>query len=42
MVRPPTIMVSKAAANDNCYTNILMGTVQGAISSASQPSCDDC
>lgn len=31
MVRPPTIMVSKVTVNDSRYTNILMGTVQGAI-----------
>ena len=31
MVRPPTLMVSKVTVNDNRYTNILMGTVQGAI-----------
>ena len=31
MVRPPTIMVSKVTVNNDRYTNILMGTVQGAI-----------
>ena len=31
MVRPPTLMVSKVTVNKNRYTNILMGTVQGAI-----------
>ncbi len=31
MVRPPTLMVSKVTVKDNRYTNILMGTVQGAI-----------
>ncbi len=31
MVRPPTLMVSKVTVNNNRYTNILMGTVQGAI-----------
>lgn len=30
-VRPATIMVSKVTVNKNKYTNILMGTVQGAI-----------
>lgn len=30
-VRPATLMVSKVTVNDNRYTNILMGTVQGAI-----------
>jgi 5,6,7,8-tetrahydromethanopterin hydro-lyase len=32
MVRPPTLMVSKVTVKDNRYTNILMGTVQSAIS----------
>ena len=32
MVRPATIMVSKVTVDDSRYTNILMGTVQGAIS----------
>ena len=31
MVRPPTLMVSKVTVDNNRYTNILMGTVQGAI-----------
>jgi 5,6,7,8-tetrahydromethanopterin hydro-lyase len=31
MVRPATIMVSKVTVKDPRYTNILMGTVQGAI-----------
>ena len=31
MVRPPTLMVSKVTVNKSRYTNILMGTVQGAI-----------
>jgi len=31
MVRPPTLMVSKVTVKDERYTNILMGTVQGAI-----------
>lgn len=31
MVRPATIMVSKVTVKDTRYTNILMGTVQGAI-----------
>ena len=31
MVRPATLMVSKVTVNDERYTNILMGTVQGAI-----------
>jgi len=31
MVRPPTLMVSKVTVKDDKYTNILMGTVQGAI-----------
>lgn len=31
MVRPPTLMVSKVTVNNDRYTNILMGTVQGAI-----------
>lgn len=31
MVRPPTIMVSKVTVKKERYTNILMGTVQGAI-----------
>ena len=31
MVRPATIMVSKVTVNNDRYTNILMGTVQGAI-----------
>ncbi len=31
MVRPATLMVSKVTVKDNRYTNILMGTVQGAI-----------
>ncbi|MBX2824856.1 MAG: formaldehyde-activating enzyme [Gammaproteobacteria bacterium] len=31
MVRPATIMVSKVTVKDSRYTNILMGTVQGAI-----------
>ena len=31
MVRPPTLMVSKVTVNKERYTNILMGTVQGAI-----------
>ena len=30
MVRPPTLMVSKVTVNKERYTNILMGTVQGA------------
>jgi formaldehyde-activating enzyme len=30
-VRPATLMVSKVTVKDNRYTNILMGTVQGAI-----------
>ena len=30
MVRPATLMVSKVTVKDNKYTNILMGTVQGA------------
>ena len=29
-VRPATLMVSKVTVKDNRYTNILMGTVQGA------------
>jgi len=32
MVKPATIMVSKVTVKDVAYTNILMGTVQGAIS----------
>jgi 5,6,7,8-tetrahydromethanopterin hydro-lyase len=32
MVKPATIMVSKVTVKDPAYTNILMGTVQGAIS----------
>ena len=32
MVRPPTMMVSKVTVDNERYTNILMGTVQGAIS----------
>ena len=31
MVKPATIMVSKVTVKDDKYTNILMGTVQGAI-----------
>ena len=31
MVRPSTLMVSKVTVKDERYTNILMGTVQGAI-----------
>jgi 5,6,7,8-tetrahydromethanopterin hydro-lyase len=31
MVRPATLMVSKVTVNSSRYTNILMGTVQGAI-----------
>ena len=31
MVRPATLMVSKVTVNNSRYTNILMGTVQGAI-----------
>ena len=31
MVRPPTICVSKVTVDNSRYTNILMGTVQGAI-----------
>ena len=31
MVRPATLMVSKVTVNNDKYTNILMGTVQGAI-----------
>lgn len=31
MVRPSTLMVSKVTVKDDRYTNILMGTVQGAI-----------
>lgn len=31
MVRPATLMVSKVTVKDSRYTNILMGTVQGAI-----------
>ncbi len=31
MVRPATLMVSKVSVDNNRYTNILMGTVQGAI-----------
>ena len=31
MVRPATLMVSKVTVNMERYTNILMGTVQGAI-----------
>lgn len=31
MVRPPTLMVSKVTVKNSRYTNILMGTVQGAI-----------
>lgn len=30
-VRPATLMVSKVTVKDTAYTNILMGTVQGAI-----------
>ncbi len=30
MVRPATLMVSKVTVNNSRYTNILMGTVQGA------------
>jgi len=30
-VRPVTLMVSKVTVKSNAYTNILMGTVQGAI-----------
>ncbi|MEE9397530.1 MAG: formaldehyde-activating enzyme, partial [Methylococcales bacterium] len=30
-VRPVTLMVSKVTVRSNRYTNILMGTVQGAI-----------
>lgn len=32
MVKPATLMVSKVTVNKERYTNILMGTVQGAIS----------
>ena len=31
MVKPATLMVSKVTVKDDKYTNILMGTVQGAI-----------
>jgi len=31
MVRPATLMVSKVTVDSSRYTNILMGTVQGAI-----------
>ncbi len=31
MARPSTLMVSKVTVNNERYTNILMGTVQGAI-----------
>ena len=31
MVKPATLMVSKVTVNKDRYTNILMGTVQGAI-----------
>ena len=31
MVKPATLMVSKVTVKDDRYTNILMGTVQGAI-----------
>lgn len=31
MVRPATLMVSKVTVKSTAYTNILMGTVQGAI-----------
>ena len=31
MVRPVTLMVSKVTVDNDRYTNILMGTVQGAI-----------
>lgn len=31
MVRPATLMVSKVTVKNERYTNILMGTVQGAI-----------
>ena len=31
MVKPATIMVSKVTVKSSKYTNILMGTVQGAI-----------
>jgi formaldehyde-activating enzyme len=31
MVRPATLMVSKVTVDNRRYTNILMGTVQGAI-----------
>ncbi len=31
MVRPATLMVSKVTVKNSRYTNILMGTVQGAI-----------
>ena len=31
MIRPSTLMVSKVTVNNERYTNILMGTVQGAI-----------
>lgn len=31
MVKPATLMVSKVSVDDSKYTNILMGTVQGAI-----------
>ena len=32
MVKPATLMVSKVTVDSSKYTNILMGTVQGAIS----------
>ena len=41
MVRPPTIMVSKVTVNNNRYTNILMGTVQGAIANGVLDSIKD-
>ncbi len=41
MVRPPTIMVSKVTVNSNRYTNILMGTVQGAIANGVLDSIKD-
>jgi len=34
MVRPATLMVSKVTVDKTRYTNILMGTVQGAIANA--------
>ena len=42
MVKPATLMVSKVSVDNTRYTNILMGTVQGAIANGVLDSVRDC